>query len=43
MGEYFNVGQINKDQVIDYAKRRGETGCAETERWLGATVLGYDA
>jgi len=41
--EYFNVGQINKDQVIDYAKRRGETGCAETERWLGATVLGYDA
>jgi len=31
------------DQVIDYAKRRGETGVEETERWLGATVLGYDA
>jgi 5-methyltetrahydrofolate--homocysteine methyltransferase len=41
--EYFNVGQINKDQVIDYARRRGEDGVAETERWLGATVLGYDA
>merc|ERR1719181_503791 len=41
--EYFNVGQVNKDQVVDYAKRRGEDGYAETERWLGATVLGYDA
>merc|ERR1719161_3333996 len=41
--EYFNVGQVNKDQVVDYAKRRGEDGVAETERWLGATVLGYDA
>jgi 5-methyltetrahydrofolate--homocysteine methyltransferase len=41
--EYFNVGQVNKDQVIDYAKRRGETGVEDTERWLGATVLGYDA
>merc|ERR1719443_2819695 len=41
--EYFNVGQVNKDQVIDYSKRRGEDGVAETERWLGATVLGYDA
>jgi len=41
--EYFNVGQINKDQVIDYARRRGEDGVKETERWLGASVLGYDA
>jgi 5-methyltetrahydrofolate--homocysteine methyltransferase len=41
--EYFNVGQVNKDQVVQYAKRRGETGVEETERWLGATVLGYDA
>ena len=23
--EYFNVGQVNKDQVEDYAKRRGDT------------------
>jgi 5-methyltetrahydrofolate--homocysteine methyltransferase len=41
--EYFNVGQVNKDQVIDYARRRGEDGTKDTERWLGATVLGYDA
>jgi len=40
--EYFNVGQVNKDQVIDYSKRMG-VDVAETERWLGATVLGYDA
>jgi 5-methyltetrahydrofolate--homocysteine methyltransferase len=41
--EYFNVGQLNKDEVTDYASRRGETGIKETERWLGSTVLGYDA
>merc|ERR1719482_2122412 len=41
--EYFNVGSVNKDQVIAYAKRRGEDGVKETERWLGASVLGYDA
>jgi 5-methyltetrahydrofolate--homocysteine methyltransferase len=41
--EYFNVGNVNKDQVVDYARRRGEDGVEETERWLGATVLGYDA
>jgi len=29
--------------VIDYARRRGEDGVKETERWLGASVLGYDA
>merc|ERR1719197_2030940 len=28
--EYFNVGQVNKDQVVDYARRRGEDGVAET-------------
>jgi 5-methyltetrahydrofolate--homocysteine methyltransferase len=41
--EYFNVGNLNKDEVTDYATRRGETGLKDTERWLGSTVLGYDA
>jgi 5-methyltetrahydrofolate--homocysteine methyltransferase len=41
--EYFNVGPVNRDQVASYARRRGETGVDDTERWLGATVLGYDA
>jgi len=40
--KYFSVGQVNKDQVADYAARRGESGVDATERWLGSTVLGYD-
>lgn len=40
--QYFNVGQINRDQVQEYAKRRGESDVAETERWLGSSTLGYD-
>jgi len=40
--EYFNLGHCNKDQVIDYAKRTGTT-VEETERWLGSSVLGYEA
>merc|ERR1719159_609293 len=39
--EYFNVGQVNKDQVEDYAKRRGEK-VEDVERWLGSSTLGYD-
>lgn len=39
--QYFNVGQINRDQVQDYAARRGDA-LAETERWLGSSTLGYD-
>jgi len=39
--EYFNVGQVNKDQVEDYAKRRGEE-VKDVERWLGSSTLGYD-
>jgi 5-methyltetrahydrofolate--homocysteine methyltransferase len=39
--KYFSVGQINKDQVVDYAKRTG-TSVEECEKWLGSTVLGYD-
>jgi 5-methyltetrahydrofolate--homocysteine methyltransferase len=37
---YFNVGRIGRDQVADYAKRKGMT-TAEVERWL-APNLGYD-
>ncbi|MCW8987006.1 MAG: methionine synthase, partial [Gammaproteobacteria bacterium] len=38
---YFGVGKINKDQVEDYAKRKGMS-LAEAERWL-APNIGYDA
>ena len=31
---YFAVGKINKDQIEDYAKRKGAT-VEEMERWLG--------
>jgi len=37
---YFAVAKINRDQVEDYAKRKGMT-MAEAERWL-APNLGYD-
>jgi 5-methyltetrahydrofolate--homocysteine methyltransferase len=37
---YFGVGKINKDQVEDYAKRKGLT-LEEAERWLSPN-LGYD-
>jgi 5-methyltetrahydrofolate--homocysteine methyltransferase len=36
---YFGVGKIERDQVEDYATRKGMT-VAETERWL-APVLNY--
>jgi 5-methyltetrahydrofolate--homocysteine methyltransferase len=38
--QYFGTGKIGKDQVKDYAKRKGMT-VAEAERWL-APVLGYE-
>ncbi len=38
--EYFGVGKIERDQVEDYAKRKGWT-VEETERWL-APILNYD-
>ena len=38
---YFGVGKINRDQVEDYAKRKGMS-LSEAERWL-APNLGYDA
>ncbi|RTL64990.1 MAG: methionine synthase, partial [Hyphomicrobiales bacterium] len=37
---YFGVGRIERDQVEDYAKRKGWS-VEETERWL-APVLNYD-
>ncbi|MEM1262998.1 MAG: methionine synthase [Pseudomonadota bacterium] len=37
---YFRVGKVDRDQVIDYARRSGES-LADTERWL-APVLSYD-
>jgi len=37
---YFGVGRIQKDQVEDYAERKGMS-LEQAERWL-APVLGYD-
>ena len=37
---YFGVGKVERDQVEDYARRKGWT-LAECERWL-APVLNYD-
>lgn len=37
--QYFGLGKIGKDQVQDYANRKGWT-LEEAERWLGP-VLGY--
>jgi 5-methyltetrahydrofolate--homocysteine methyltransferase len=37
---YFGVGRVERDQVVDYARRKGWT-VEETERWL-APVLNYD-
>ncbi|MBN8913153.1 MAG: methionine synthase [Rhizobiales bacterium] len=37
---YFGVGKVERDQVEDYARRKGWT-VAEAERWL-APVLNYD-
>ena len=31
---YFAVGKLGKDQITDYAKRKGMS-LTETERWLG--------
>lgn len=38
--QYFAVGKVAKDQVVDYARRKNQT-VEETERWL-APILGYD-
>lgn len=38
--QYFVVGRLGKDQIQDYAERKGWT-LAETERWLSSN-LGYE-
>jgi len=38
--KYFNIGKIGRDQVEDYARRKGMT-VRETERWL-APILAYE-
>jgi 5-methyltetrahydrofolate--homocysteine methyltransferase len=38
---YFNLGRIGRDQVVDYARRKGMPS-AEVERWL-APNLAYDS
>ena len=38
--QYFVVGRVTREQVRDYAKRKGWT-MEEAERWL-APNLGYD-
>ena len=38
--KYFTIGKIQKDQVIDYAARKGMT-LEEAEKWL-SPVLSYD-
>ncbi len=37
---YFGVGKIGRDQVADYAERKGMS-LADAERWL-APLLNYD-
>ena len=37
---YFGLGRIGKDQVVDYAERKGMS-TAEAERWLRPN-LGYE-
>ena len=37
---YFGVGRIERDQVEDYAARKGMT-VAEVERWL-SPILAYE-
>ena len=38
--KYFGIGRIAKDQVEDYARRKGWT-LAQAEKWL-APLLGYE-
>jgi 5-methyltetrahydrofolate--homocysteine methyltransferase len=38
--KYFAVGKITKEQVVDYAARKGFS-VEKTEKWCGP-ILGYD-
>ncbi len=40
LSRYFDLGKIDRDQVVDYSKRKGMS-VAEVERWLGPN-LNYD-
>jgi len=35
--KYFSLGEISKDQVIDYASRKGMS-VEEVEQWLGPNL-----
>jgi 5-methyltetrahydrofolate--homocysteine methyltransferase len=35
--KYFNVGRVGRDQLEDYARRKGWT-IGEAERWLGPNL-----
>jgi 5-methyltetrahydrofolate--homocysteine methyltransferase len=37
--KYFNVGRLGRDQIEDYARRKGES-IEQIEKWLGSN-LGY--
>ena len=37
---YFSVGKVAKDQVVDYAERKGQS-VDVTEKWL-SPILAYD-
>ena len=37
---YFQVGKVCKDQIVEYAERKGQT-IEEAEKWMGP-YLGYD-
>ena len=37
---YFQVGKVCKDQIVEYAGRKGQT-LEEAEKWMGP-YLGYD-
>ncbi len=38
--DYFSVGKISKDQVVDYQKRK-EMSLNEIEKWL-SPILNYE-
>jgi 5-methyltetrahydrofolate--homocysteine methyltransferase len=38
--QYFVVGRVGKDQVADYARRKG-VDLAQAERWLASNLV-YD-
>ena len=41
LARYFSVGRLGRDQVEDYARRKGMS-LEEAERWLSPN-LGYEA